>query len=91
MGTQFKLMKPTEKEINSILQCLSTDKAAGIDNISSIFLKDGASILKRPICQICNLSIKLSQFPTQCKIAKVKPLFKKGSKTDPKNYRPVSL
>ena len=53
-GAQFKLIKTTEIEINSILQCLNVDKAAGIDNISNIFLKDGANILKRPICQICN-------------------------------------
>jgi len=30
-------------------------------------------------------------FPEKCKIAKLKPLFKKGSKTEPKNYRPISL
>ncbi len=44
-----------------------------------------------PIAQLCNLSIKLSSFPSYCKTAKLKPLFKKGSKTDPKNYRPISL
>ena len=30
-------------------------------------------------------------FPTDCKIAKLKPLFKKGSRTAPKNYCPISL
>ena len=44
-----------------------------------------------PVTQICNLSIKLSYFPHDCKLAKLKPLYKKGSKTDPKNYRPISL
>ena len=36
-------------------------------------------------------SINLSLFPSDCKIAKIKPLFKKGSNTDTKNYRPVSI
>ena len=66
-------------------------KAAGIDNLSGKFLQDGTDILAKPISQLCNLSIKLSSFPRSCKIAKVKPLFKKGSKTDPQNYRPISL
>ena len=87
----FELAPTTEANILMILQSLQTDKAAGIDNISSRFLKDGAKILAEPICQLCNLSISLSLFPADCKTAKIKPLFKKGSKTDPKNYRPVSL
>ena len=33
----------------------------------------------------------MSKFPSLCKITKIKPLFKKGSKTEPKNYRPISL
>ena len=44
-----------------------------------------------PIAQLCNLSISTSTFPDHCKSAKVLPLYKKGSKTDPKNYRPISL
>ena len=35
--------------------------------------------------------MKSSKLPLDCKIAKLKLLYKKGSKTDPKNYRPVSL
>ena len=75
----------------NILKDLNPSKAAGIDNLSGKFLKDGADILARPISQLCNLSIKLDSFPRSCKIAKVKPLFKKGSKTDPQNYRSISL
>ena len=70
---------------------LNPSKAAGIDNLSGKFLKDGAHVLARPISQLCNLSIKLNSFPRSCKIAKVKPLFKKGSKTNPQNYRPILL
>ena len=35
--------------------------------------------------------MKRSKFPLDCKIAKLKLLYKIGSKTEPKNYRPVSL
>ena len=70
---------------------MDENKAAGLDNLSGKFLKDGATILAKPLSQICNLSIKYSTFPNDCKIAKLKPLFKRGSKTDPKNYRPISL
>ena len=69
---------------------LSPSKAVGLVNLSRKFLKDGADILARPISQLCNHSIKLNSFPRSCKIVKIKPLFKKGSKTDPQNYRPIS-
>ena len=61
------------------------------DNLFGKFLKDDADILARPISQLCNLSIKLNSFPRSCEVAKVKLLFKKGSKTDPQKYRPISL
>ena len=48
-------------------------------------------IVALPIMQILNLSISLSTVPDKSKISKLKPLFKKGSRTDPKNYRPISL
>ena len=70
---------------------MNENEAAGLDNLSGKFLKDGATVLPKLISQICNLSIKYSIFPSDCKIAKLKALFKKGSVTDPKNYRPISL
>ena len=70
---------------------LSPNKASEIDNLSGKFLKDGADVLALPISQLCNLSISLSTFPQHCKIAKLKPQYKKGSRTEPKNFRPISL
>ena len=40
---------------------------------------------------MCNLFIKFSHFPKDCKVAQLKPLCKKGTKTDPKILRPISL
>ena len=83
--------KVSENTISNFLKEIKTNKATGIDNLSGRFLKDGSKVLATPITQICNLSIKLSTVPDECKIAKLKPLYKKGKKTDPKNYRPISL
>ena len=47
--------------------------------------------LAKSITELFNLSIEKSTFPDECKIAKLKPLYKKGSKLEPKNYRPISL
>ena len=70
---------------------IESSKAAGVDKLSGRFLKDGANILAKPISAICNLSISQGVFPNACKVAKLKPIFKKGKKTDPSNYRPISL
>ena len=83
--------KISPEKILNILKGLNPSKAAGNVNLSRKFLKDDADILARPILQLCNHCIKLNSFPRSCKIVKVKPLFKKGSKTDPQNYRPISL
>ena len=79
---------PTEKEI---LRDIDTSKAAGIDRPSGRFLKDGADIPAKPVTDICNVSISLNKFPRAFKLAKVKPIFKKGRKTSVSNYRPISL
>ena len=91
LPSKFKFSNVTEDHVLQLLKDMNVDKAAGIDNLSGKFLKDGANILAKPISELCNLSIKYSLFPTDCQIAKLKPLFKKGSTTLPKNYRPISL
>ena len=90
-SSKFKFSLVSEDTIFQLLKGINEDKAAGLDNLSGKFLKDGATVLAKPISQICNLSIKYTLFPTDCKVAKLKPLFKKGSKTKPQNYRPISL
>ena len=77
--------------VSDLLENCDINKAAGIDDLSSRFLKNGADILTMPVTQIYNLSIKFSHFPKDCKVAKIKLLYKKGTKTDPNNFRPISL
>ena len=78
-------------KVFKILKNFDESKAPGIDDLSGIFLEDGASLLATPITQLCNLSISSGRFPDACKIAKLKPLLKVCSKSDPKNSRSISL
>ena len=71
-----------ESQITNILEQFDTNKAAGIDGLSGTFLKSGAKMLSKPITDLINFSILLSAFPESCKVAKLKPLFKKGSKLE---------
>ena len=70
---------------------IEISKASGIGKPPGRFLKDGAKILPKPISEIYNLSISHGIFPNACKVAKLKPIFKKGKKVEPSNYRPISL
>ena len=62
-----------------------------MDQIPSKFLRDSAEVLALPLRNIINLSIKLSTFPEEYKIAKLKFIFRKGARIDPKNYRTISV
>ena len=88
---KFDLLPKEKDYILEILRDIDTSKAAGIDMLPRIFLKDGADVLAKPVKNICNLLISLNKFPRAFKLVKVKPIFKKGRKTNVLNYRPISL
>ena len=48
-------------------------------------------IEKYPLCKLFNISLSLSSFPSEWKLANVTPVFKKDSPGILKNYRPISL
>ena len=84
----------SEENVLKLVKDMDENKVAGLENLSGKFLKDGATVLGKPISQICNLSRKYSIFPPDGKIVKLKPLLKKDSKQPPPppaNYRPSSL
>ena len=70
---------------------MKNKQSAGHDDISNFILKGVISSIADPLAHIFNESISRGVFPEQLKIAKVIPLFKKGDKLDPSNYRPISL
>ena len=73
----------TQKKVLEVLQFIDISKVAGINKDSGRILKDGLDILAKPIAKICIISISSELIPSNCKIAELKPLYKKGSKTNP--------
>ena len=73
------------------LQKLNASKSTGLDNIPSKFLKDGAECIKAQITHVINLSITTNVIPSDMKDARVRPIYKKNSKLEASNYRPVSI
>ena len=87
----FKLATVTTDEVFKKLSALPTHKATGHDSIPAKFLRDSAGTIAPIITHIFNLSIKQGVCPSDFKLAKVKPLHKKGCKLEPGNYRPISI
>ena len=81
----------TETDIEDVLQLLDTTKATAPDLINPRLIREGASILKLPLCLLFNLSLSTCRFPTQWKLANVTPVFKKDNQSKVNNYRPISL
>ena len=73
------------------LRTLNINKSPGPDGIHPRILKELADVLSLPLKLLFDKTIVLGKLPTKWKLAEVRPIFKKGSKTSPGNYRPVSL
>ena len=91
MPKSFNVSRVSEDFVYKELCNLNINKSTGIDGIKSKFLKDGANVIKSSITHIINLSIETGTVPDELKYAVVKPLFKKGSRLEVGNYRPVSI
>ena len=77
--------------IKKQLENIQPDKASGPDMIPDKVLKKTASELAPVFASIFQQSYDTGTLPTTWKDANVTPIYKSGPRSDPKNYRPVSL
>ena len=63
----------------------------GYDEIPTKILKLSVPYNLSPLTYSCNLMISTGTFPTWLKFAEIKPIHKKGEKSNISNYRPISL
>ena len=90
-NTVFNFTEVSEECIASIIKNMKSKSSTGYDNISNKLFKSTKDVLIKPLTLLMNQIIHTGEFPKQLKIAKVKPLFKKGNQSSFTNYRPISL
>ena len=66
-------------------------KSPGVDGIPPKLLMEIAEQISTPLAKWFNLSLEEGIVPSEWKEVNITPLFKKGSRNKPENYRPVSL
>ena len=81
----------TEDMVDEKLKKLKVNKSPGPDYIHPKVLNSTADSLKLPLSIIFNTSLQTRSLPNEWKHANISAIFKKGKKTLPQNYRPVSL
>ena len=78
-------------DVHNLLCTIDPAKSSGPDNIPGRLLKEGAPWIAEPLARLFNMSMSSGQLPREWTRGNVTPIFKKGSKHIPSNYRPVSL
>ncbi|KAL5268247.1 hypothetical protein ACHWQZ_G002197 [Mnemiopsis leidyi] len=91
ISTQDAELVLSPELIEEAISEIKLDSAPGPDGIPAILLKRCASSLSAPIHLLWSESMSLGHVPSYYKTGYVTPLFKKGSRCDAANYRPVTL
>ena len=80
----------TQDRVRKALGNLDGNSSSGSDNLHPLLLKHCADHLAYPLLIIFCRSFSEGQLPTDWKSSLVTPIFKKGARYDPLNYRPIS-
>jgi hypothetical protein len=81
----------TEWEVKKIIGKLRKEAVARPDDIGPRLLHELVNEVAGPLTMIFRCSLEQGIVPEDWKVANVTPIFKKGVKSSPGNYRPVSL
>uniref|UniRef100_A0A8B9CF24 Reverse transcriptase domain-containing protein n=1 Tax=Anser brachyrhynchus TaxID=132585 RepID=A0A8B9CF24_9AVES len=80
-----------ERVVWERLSGLNAHKSMGPNGMHPHVLRELAEVIAEPLSIIFERSWRQGEVPEDWRIANVTPVFKKGKKEDPGNYRPVSL
>ena len=89
--TELLDLSITKEKIERVLKTLYTSKSPGPDGHHPRPLAEMAEQLAEPFQALFSTSLEKGILPRGWKDGNVTPIFKKGRKHQPGNYRPVSL
>ena len=87
----FFLTPTTYLEVYKAIGSLKSSVSESHNGISNNLVKKLSNALSLPLSIAINKSFLEGSFPTDFKIAKVTPIHKGGTTTDPSNYRPIAV
>uniref|UniRef100_A0A8B9VG58 Reverse transcriptase domain-containing protein n=1 Tax=Anas zonorhyncha TaxID=75864 RepID=A0A8B9VG58_9AVES len=90
-GEQDVALTIHEELVGDLLRHLDVHKSMGPDGIHPRVLRELAEELAKPLSIIYQQSWLSGEVPADWRLANVTPIYKKGRRADPGNYRPVSL
>jgi hypothetical protein len=82
---------PTEEEVQTAINALRDQKAAGPDDIPAELLKAGGATLTQSLTRLLTLIWNNERLPSDWEDSILLPLHKKGSRDDCGNYRGITL
>ena len=82
-------VSPTDVE--TAIKTLDVNSSMGFDGVHPRLLVRCAAELSHPLCKIFNESLREGLLPIEWLSSQVTPIFKKGARLDPLNYRPVAI
>jgi endonuclease/exonuclease/phosphatase family metal-dependent hydrolase len=81
----------TEEQVTKKLKMQNPNKSTGPDGIHPRVLRELAGPLSVPLTLIFNQSMRTGELPEAWRKGNITPIYKKGPRDNPGNYRPVSL
>ena len=89
--SRLDIIQLSTRDVTDAIASIPANKSPGPDNISPYLLHQINLSIAPVLVRLFNRSLQESKFPSVWKRSDVIPIHKKGERSDPCNYRPISL